>query len=69
MKNKRREHGKIIEKFQEKSQQAEVTRHDLIDTMEVSGILEIFWTLDWTFYNKNLHIFIESIAKVNWQRD
>lgn len=41
MKNKRREHGKIIEKFQEQSQQAEVIRHDLIDTMEVSGILKI----------------------------
>ncbi|XP_055304264.1 ATP-dependent RNA helicase DDX54 [Sitodiplosis mosellana] len=34
MKNKRREHGKLIEKFQEKSQQDEVVRHDLIDTME-----------------------------------
>lgn len=46
MKNKRREHGKLIEKFQEKSQQADVIRHDMIDTMEVSRILEIFGTED-----------------------
>lgn len=38
MKNKRMVHGKIIEKFQEKSQQAEVIRHDLIDTMEVRTV-------------------------------
>lgn len=35
MKNKRLAHGKIIESFQEKSQQSEVIRHDLIDTHEV----------------------------------
>lgn len=35
MKNKRMAHGKIISNFQEKSHQAEVIRHDLIDTMEV----------------------------------
>lgn len=35
MKNKRLVHGKIIENFQEKSQQAETIRHDLIDTHEV----------------------------------
>lgn len=36
MKNKRKAHKKIIENFQEKSQQAESLRHDLIDTHEVS---------------------------------
>lgn len=37
MKNKRQAHGKIIEKFQEKSNQAEVVRHDLKQTLEVSS--------------------------------
>lgn len=36
MKNKRQAHGKLIEKFQEKSQKAEVVRHDLKETLDVS---------------------------------
>lgn len=35
MKNKRLVHGKLIANFQEKSQQEEVVRHDMIDMMEV----------------------------------
>ena len=72
MKNKRREHGKLIEKFQEKSQQDEVIRHDLIDTMEVSGIEIVFllWnSMHWTFLIENIWISIESFAKVNWHRN
>lgn len=41
MKNKRLAHGKLIENFQEKSQQAEVIRHDLKETLEVSIIFNI----------------------------
>lgn len=41
MKNKRKEHGQIIENFLEQSQQDEVIRHDLIDMHSVSWIFEI----------------------------
>lgn len=72
MKNKRREHGKLIEKFQEKSQQDEVIRHDLIDTMEVSGIeiLSLIWnSLHLTFLIEIMWISIEPFAKVNRHRN
>lgn len=36
MKNKRKEHGGIIESFLEQSQQDQVVRHDLIDIHNVS---------------------------------
>lgn len=36
MKNKRQAHGKLIENFQEKSQQTEAVRHDLKDGLDVS---------------------------------
>lgn len=68
MKNKRREHGKIIEKFQESSQQAEVIRHDLIDTMEVSKIFQILIE-HFVLKNKNVNFRLESSAKVNRQRN
>lgn len=43
MKNKRRAHSKIIENFQEKSQQADVVRHDMIDMMEVTFFVFNFY--------------------------
>lgn len=39
MKNKRSAHGKLIEKFQEKSQQADVVRHDMKETLEVNTFI------------------------------
>lgn len=39
MKSKRKAHSKIIENFQEKSQQEEVVRFDMKDQKEVSSKL------------------------------
>lgn len=56
MKNKRKEHSQIIENFQENSQQAEVIRHDLIDTHEVS-------------HKKNQIIFVPENEKKKHSKD
>lgn len=46
MKNKRLVHGKIIANFQEKSQQAEVVRHDMKGSLEVSEFAK-FLGIQW----------------------
>lgn len=62
MKNKRLVHGKIIENFQEKSQQAEVLRHDLIDTMGVRTMINFKLKLTFNRHILTLNELVVSIT-------
>lgn len=64
MKNKRQAHGKLIEKFQEKSQQAEVVRHDLKDGFDVSSALlcQMF-----QLTSNKISSHADSVANIQWK--